>query len=177
MRVKLFDRLPERIRKKVIFAPCLVKGLKGDCWLWTGAIRKGGLGKGGGYCTTSFEGERDYVHRLVFVLTGNRIPLHKQLDHLCRVRRCCNPRHVEPVTRKINILRGQSIPAKNARKTHCPKGHNLKHARLRNKPTGLSRECRICDRQRVRRYRANHLEQIKKHQREYYRRKCARNSY
>lgn len=66
------------------------------------------------------------AHRLVYSeLTGAAIPEGMALDHLCRVRRCVNPMHLEPVTPRENILRGDSPPARKARQTHCIHGHAL----------------------------------------------------
>jgi hypothetical protein len=71
------------------------------------------------------------------------IPEGKQLDHLCRNRACINPEHLEPVTAKENILRGESFSAKNARKTHCIHGHELSGDNLRILKHGrVCLECR-----------------------------------
>jgi len=51
------------------------------------------------------------------------VPLGLELDHLCRVRRCVNPEHLEEVTHQTNVLRGEGVAAINAAKTHCPQGH------------------------------------------------------
>ena len=70
------------------------------------------------------------------------IPEGLDLDHLCRNRWCVNPEHVEPVTRRENLIRGQTTIAQNVSKTHCPAGHaydetNTYYYR------GM-RQCRIC---------------------------------
>jgi hypothetical protein len=51
------------------------------------------------------------------------IPEGQDLDHLCRNRACINPNHQQPVTRRVNLLRGETITAREASATHCPKGH------------------------------------------------------
>lgn len=86
------------------------------CWNWTG-----GLSHGYGY--TSFDGRVQGAHRVSFQLIAGRIPEGLELDHLCRNRRCVNPVHLEPVTSRVNLLRGEGMSAKNAAKTHCPQGH------------------------------------------------------
>ncbi len=66
------------------------------------------------------------LHRLMYAWLVHPIPStskHGEIDHLCRNRACCNPAHLEFVTRRINVLRGLSFAAINARKTHCPNGH------------------------------------------------------
>jgi hypothetical protein len=147
------EQLPERIRTKIVLAPCPVPNLKGDCWIWTRSTHKFGYGY------FRVDGKTHYVHRLVYQLAGRIIPTGKELDHLCRVPACCNPDHVEPVTHAINVSRGNWFIVKNAAKTHCPKGHSLTdaliHLHAGRKP---SRDCRECAR-----IRGN----------DYYRRKCA----
>lgn len=89
------------------------------CWLWTGCINK--VSK---YSEFHFEGRTASGHRIAHALFVNAdIPVKAHSDHLCRVRRCVNPAHLEIVSHRINCLRGVGAPAKNANKTHCPRGH------------------------------------------------------
>lgn len=76
-----------------------------------------------------------------------------QLDHLCRNRGCINPDHLEPVTCRENLLRGQTFQARNAAKTHCPHGHGYDEGNTRFNKDG-SRACRSCERKRARKYMA-----------------------
>lgn len=76
-----------------------------------------------------------------------------EIDHLCRNRRCVNPRHLEAVPHRENVLRGQSPVAVHAVQTHCVNGHPLDAANTYIKPNG-HRDCRTCIRERVRRYAA-----------------------
>lgn len=64
-----------------------------------------------------------YVHRLAHEWFIGPIPEGLTIDHLCGNKACFNPKHLEAVTGKENILRSNSLGAINARKTHCPKGH------------------------------------------------------
>jgi HNH endonuclease len=105
------------------------------CWIWVGDRSQKGYARIG-------RGRAPAVHRLIYRLMRGPIPDGLQLDHLCRVRACVNPNHLELVTRKENILRGIGPTANNARKTHCPRGHiyddsNTYHSRGQ-------RECRTC---------------------------------
>lgn len=69
------------------------------CWRFTGAIQPNGYGY------FFFEGRMRYAHRVAYQLHVGPIPAGHDLDHLCRVRDCCNPAHLEPVTRRENLRR------------------------------------------------------------------------
>ena len=88
------------------------------CWNWRGGCNGNGYGR---FC---YHGQR-CAHRLAYELLVGPIPEGMQLDHLCRNRRCVNPAHLEPVTCRENILRGGSLAAQRARRTHCKRGHPL----------------------------------------------------
>lgn len=70
------------------------------CWLWTGAL------SGNGYPRISIDGRLYMTHRVMYVMVRGPIHPALDLDHLCRVRICINPHHLEPVTRAINLQRG-----------------------------------------------------------------------
>jgi hypothetical protein len=83
-------------------------------------------------------------HRVVYEALVGPIPEEAVIDHLCRVRNCVNPDHLEPTTTKVNILRGTTPSADNARKTHCKQGHAFD-----SKNTAVydgHRMCRVCNR-------------------------------
>ena len=69
------------------------------CWLWAGALNNSGYG------TIKIDGVTIGAHRHAYELAGGVIPDGLDLDHLCSVRRCVNPDHLEPVTRSENIRR------------------------------------------------------------------------
>ena len=79
------------------------------CWLWKGTIMLNGYGQ------FKTRNQRHLAHRFAYNAVRGAIPDGLQLDHLCRVRACVNPDHLEPVTGTVNILRGESPGAKNAR--------------------------------------------------------------
>lgn len=91
----------------------------GGCWLWTAAVSTGGYGR------VHWDGKLRQAHRVAYELEVGPIPEGLELDHLCRVRRCVRPDHLEPVSGKVNKLRGVSPSADHARKTHCDAGHPL----------------------------------------------------
>lgn len=70
------------------------------CWLWAGAISSTGYG------SFTARGASVSSHRFAYPELRGQIPEGLDLDHLCRNRWCCNPTHLEPVTRKTNIGRG-----------------------------------------------------------------------
>lgn len=91
------------------------------CWLWTGPRKRSPNGVQ--YGCTRHEGRTVAAHRLAWELFRGPIPEGLQIDHLCRVTRCVNPDHLEPVTPRENVLRGEGVAAVNARKTECIRGH------------------------------------------------------
>jgi hypothetical protein len=117
-----------------------------DCWAWLGYLSEG-------YGTFHVAGRPIPAHRFAYQLIVGPIPQGLQLDHLCRNRRCVNPAHLEPVTRRVNILRGESPTALNAAKTHCDHGHELVGANVYVTYRGR-RHCRACHREEERARRA-----------------------
>ena len=115
------------------------------CWEWTGGKLASGYG------SVRFEGRSQVVHRVTWEAANGAVPDGLQLDHLCRNRACCNPSHLEAVTQSVNLLRGVSGPARNARKTHCIKGHVFDLTRQNG-----WRECSICKRERRRAHYVQH---------------------
>ena len=124
----------------------------GPCWLWHGS-----LVKGYGSLVVDHPVNRrktGLAHRVAYEWVRGPIPAGLTLDHLCRVRRCVNPFHLEPVTNRENILRGESPAAQHTRVTACPQGHPYDHANtwIRIRRGGPQRVCRTCERIRWRRW-------------------------
>lgn len=115
------------------------------CWQWTGA----GVRTKNGYGRIMVNGRLIGAHQYSYELLVGPIPKGLTIDHLCRNRGCVNPEHLEPVTHRINILRGDSISAKHAKKTHCIHGHPFDSVNTYYRLTG-GRTCKTCRTQRER---------------------------
>lgn len=112
------------------------------CWLWTGHLNKKGKY---GHIRTGLGESKVVAHRFSWEFI-NQIPVPDglELDHLCRVRICVNPSHLEPVTHKTNIYRGMSPAAIHARKTHCIHGHEFSVENTYVNPITKHRQCKTC---------------------------------
>lgn len=118
------------------------------CWLWIGYVRPNGYAQFG-------QANRRivYAHRWSYQEFVGPIPEGLELDHLCRVRHCVNPEHLEPVTRAENLARSPIYWGNvKAAKTHCPKGHPYDDENTYSPPgrEGAHRLCRTCRRERNR---------------------------
>lgn len=122
------------------------------CWTWLGFIRPCGYG------TFKHKGITWMAHRFAYEALVAPIPFGMQLDHLCRVRHCVNPEHLEPVTPRENTMRSTSFAAVNAEKDSCVNGHeftpeNTRYTRRAN-TNRTRRACRACGRVSSSTYRA-----------------------
>ena len=110
------------------------------CWHWCGRLSRSGYGQVG------YAGKRNLqAHRVVYEMERGPVADGLHLDHLCRNRACVRPDHMDPVSGRVNILRGQSPTANNSRKTHCAHGHELSGDNLG--VCGGRRFCRACKRE------------------------------
>lgn len=104
------------------------------CILWTGALNWAGYG------VLNFSGHQKRAHRLAWELENGPVPQGLELDHLCRVRSCINPLHLEAVTSGENSRRGDNFQRN---KIHCKNGHELSGTNLLRRYDGF-RACRNC---------------------------------
>ena len=107
-----------------------------SCWLWLAAR----VSTGYGYFGISAE-RLVLAHRYAYELLVGPIPTGLEIDHLCRVRTCVNPLHLQAVTHIENVRRGRGGEWW-AAKTHCPQGHPYSGRNLIQHHG--SRFCRIC---------------------------------
>ncbi len=127
------------------------------CWIWLGYINAFGYG------SRKYRGRNFRAHRLVYLVLKGQIPSGLELDHLCRVRRCVNPDHLEPVTRQEHNRRGTGFSELNRRKTHCPKGHAYDWAM---KTGRINRQCLTCRRAQYNEMYAKRRDEIAKQRRD-----------
>lgn len=130
--------LTERVAELTIPEP------NSGCWLWLGNLGPDGYGRINGRQahTVSYE-----IH--IGPMPSGLIP-----DHLCRLHPCVNPWHLEPVTNRVNILRGTAPSALNAVKTHCKRGHPFDEINTYVAFPGTraqERRCKTCQRGNERR--------------------------
>jgi len=125
------------------------------CQVWLGRVDRGGYGR---VATGAGRGMMPYyAHRLAYEFAKGPMPDGLVTDHLCRVRSCVNPDHLEAVTIVENLRRGavalgprwgDGIRKMQAAKTHCPMGHPYSGDNLilhKNR-----RSCRECVRSKQR---------------------------
>lgn len=127
--------------------------LDGDCWLFK-PHRSGRYGQlRRDKETGQAKGDHVSAHVYAWEFFRGPIPEGLQIDHLCRVTRCCNPDHLDVVPARINILRSTGPAAVNAVKEFCKRGHSLSGDNLVLVPGG--RMCRECRRASWREYQRN----------------------
>lgn len=105
-----------------------------DCWIYLGPFHRTYNAYYGRYKGIG-------AHRISYEVHKGQIPRGLTIDHLCRNTVCINPAHLEAVTLKENILRGESFSAVNARKSRCKNGRPYDLKRKRG-----DRECSMCKR-------------------------------
>jgi hypothetical protein len=150
-----------------LFERCIPIPFSG-CWAWNGTLAQDGYGR----VPSGRRGVTIPAHRLAYEYTKGPIPAGMQIDHLCRVKCCINPDHLEAVTASTNVRRGlvpmtasEHMKAVRARqtavpRTHCPRGHELTAENVRieyqhrnGSPVRKCRECRRLSWQNSRRHR------------------------
>jgi HNH endonuclease len=110
-----------------------------------GCIEFTGKRQQDGYGQITVNGRSIVAHRVAYEFYVGPIPDGLVLDHLCRNPGCVNPAHLEPVTQRVNLLRGIGVNAINAAKTHCIHGHEFTPENTYAAPSRPQRrDCRVC---------------------------------
>lgn len=146
----------------------------GPCWLWTAGKNERGYG-------IFFVGRREdgrsqfiKAHRFAYESIVGPLPdpslMHP--DHLCRTPSCVNPYHIEVVTPAVNFSRGESGPARNARRTHCVHGHEFTTENTWITKLG-GRKCRACMADNLARWTSKNPDRRRAYKTEWARRKRA----
>ena len=121
------------------------------CWIWTGSHDTCGYGRMG------LAGHTTSAHRIAYEHWRGPIPAARELDHLCRVRSCVNPGHLEPVEHRVNIQRGTTGGTHyNGIRPTCGRGHPYTPENTFVDRRGW-RFCRACWRERYYRKRRGRL--------------------
>lgn len=95
------ERLPENLRRKLrVSESGFHRGT--PCWIWIGRLNRNGYGR------ACHKGREPVAHRAVWEETMGPIAPGLVLDHRCRIRSCCNPAHLQPVTPRMNVHRGEA---------------------------------------------------------------------
>lgn len=127
----------DRLMKHVVPVP------ESGCWLWDGYWSTKGYG------ITTLKNNPYYAHRVMYESLRGPVPKDMELDHLCRVKCCVNPDHLEAVTSRENTLRGTAPSAMHARQTHCIHGHPLAADNMAYWEVGTrKRHCKECNKLR-----------------------------
>lgn len=120
-----------------------------DCLLWLGALDRDGYGS-----ITIRNQPSNRAHRFIWYLHELTLIAGLHLDHLCRVRNCVAPWHLEQVSSQENTARGV---ARRIKATHCPLGHEYtpENTRYRQRPERHTpdRVCRACNASRSKEWR------------------------
>lgn len=116
-----------------------------SCWNWLAYknIR--------GYGVIRFNGKNEQAHRVSYREFFGDIEKGFELDHRCKNTSCVNPYHLEAVSHRENVLRGNSPAALHAKKIACYKGHQFSKENTWFFDGGR-RRCRICTLERNRKY-------------------------
>ena len=92
-----------------------------NCWIWTASTN------GQGYGCFRIDGKTRRAHGIAWALANGPVSVGLELDHLCRNPSCVRPSHLEPVTHKVNMLRGKNVATENIKKKVSKCGEPFDH--------------------------------------------------
>ena len=130
------DEMRRRVCSRVQVLDC---GYVTHCWI------SDRVKQPNGYTKIGVGGSTLLTHRVAYEAFIGPIPDGLQIDHRCKQKACCNPDHLEPVTCRENLLRGDTLTAAQVAATHCKRGHPYDEANnyIRADRPGV-RGCRAC---------------------------------
>ena len=154
--IDMKKRISPRLTKDADYLLSRMDKSESGCWLWNGPISREGYGhiKSKNPITRKVT---HGAHRIAYQVFIGEIPVGKVIDHLCRVRNCINPEHLEAVSGRENVMRSSiTLAFKNASKTHCPQGHeySAENTVVYSKPGYSMRSCKTCSRAHSLKYKA-----------------------
>lgn len=128
------------------------KGEASQCWPWRAYLYANGYAM----FTPIHGGPKVMAHRYAYEALVQPIPDEMTIDHLCRNRACCNPAHMEVVTRGENSTRGGGLQVANQRRTEaaelaCKNGHPRTPEHATREASSGSWRCRTCRNEKRRR--------------------------
>lgn len=138
------DRSRTEIEKTLSRYGALISfhGQSNGCWEWVGHVNPHGYGMAS---TGKFTNSP--AHRVIYTAFRGLIPAGLDLDHLCRNRCCVNPSHLEPVTRRENVMRGQNVRVLAHHAGTCIRHHKMNCENTYISPKG-QRQCKQCRKMR-----------------------------
>lgn len=138
------------------------------CWLWDA-----GASNGYGSFWVGYDRGRVPAHRYMYERFKGSIAEGLVIDHLCKVTKCINPDHLEAVTQKENVSRGDWGPVRWRTATHCDAGHEFTEENTRTRNDSGWKICRACDKRRAAEARARNRDSINARRRQRYHEKKA----
>jgi hypothetical protein len=144
----------ERFEEKIAYEP------NTGCWLWTSATFRHGYGQ------FTVDNVTRIAHRFSYELYVGPIPAGKVIDHLCKTPACVNPAHLEPVTQRENVRRGESFIFHQTPPTYCARGHSYDDENTCVRSNG-ERRCKRCLRADREKWRVAHPELMRFYNRNY----------
>lgn len=130
--MEILEQIKRLLLKKVLIDP------NTECWLWQGHVGPDGYAR-----SVFLNKKQESVHRVSYLTFVGEIPGGMAIDHICRNRKCCNPKHLQVLSVKENTLLGIGPTARNRKKTHCPRGHAFDESNTYI-DTRNARKCRAC---------------------------------
>ena len=138
-------RLRDRVERLSVPEP------NSGCWIWIGGTTGGDFEYGKMTITTDGQRRGEVASRVSFRAYVGPIPDGFQVDHKCETALCVNPRHLQLLIPRDNLIK-RAWHKQRVENRLCLRGHELDRV---NEKSG-KRYCSTCCRERTRRFRASH---------------------